>query len=191
MAIKLATYEDLLSYPEDVRAEVIAGRIVVTPSALPRHAKVQGSVSRFIGGPYDDDDGRGGPGGWWLFGEVDVELSPHDVVRPDVAGWRRERLPKPGRVRPIKVVPDWVCEVVSPSNAKYDTVIKRELYARAGVPYYWLIDPEQRVLTALALRDGLWLELGAWDDSAKVRIEPFPAVELEVERLSLPKDADE
>lgn len=103
---KLATYADLLALPEDVRAEVLAGEIITSPSPLPRHSKVQRSMSRFVGGPFDDDDGRGGPGGWWIFVEVDVALGPHDIVRPDLAGWRRERLARPGATRPIEIVPD-------------------------------------------------------------------------------------
>ena len=78
---KLATYDDLLRLPEDVRAEVIGGGLSVLPSPRPRHAKVQGALRRFLGGPYDDDDGLGGPGGWWIFLEVDVQLSVHDIVR--------------------------------------------------------------------------------------------------------------
>lgn len=105
-ASKLATYADLRALPDDVRAEIIAGEVHTSPSSLPRHSRVQRSLGRFIGGPYDDDDGRGGPGGWWIFVEVDVELSPHDIVRPDLCGWRRERLPDPGDIRPITVVPD-------------------------------------------------------------------------------------
>lgn len=105
---RLATWEDLLAFPEDVRVELIAGSIVTARTPLPRHAKPKGSLGRFIGGPFDDDDGHGGPGGWWIFLEVDVRFSPHDIVRPDLAGWRRERLPKPGDVRPIDVRPDWV-----------------------------------------------------------------------------------
>lgn len=190
-APKLATYADLLALPEDVRAEVLAGEVVVSPSPSPRHATVQRTVSRFVGGPFHDDDGRGSPGGWWILVEVDVALGPNDVVRPDLSGWRRERLPRPGATRPIEVVPDWVCEVLSPSTAARDRVAKRALYARAGVAHYWLIDPEARVLEALALRDGVWVEIGAYDDSATVRIAPFDAIELEVGRLFLPRDADE
>jgi Uma2 family endonuclease len=187
---KLATYADLLALPEDVRAEVLGGDVVVTPAPLPRHASVQRAAGRFLGGPFHDDDGRGGPGGWWIFPEADVALSPHDIVRPDLAGWRRERLPRPGSVRPIEVVPDWVCEVLSPSTAARDRVTKRRLYAQAGVPFYWLIDPELRALEALALRDGAWVELGVFDDTATARIAPFDAIELEVGRLFLPKEAD-
>jgi Uma2 family endonuclease len=134
--------------------------------------------------------GAGGPSGWWIFAEVDVSLGPHDVVRPDLSGWRRERLVRPGTVRPIEVVSDWVCEVVSPSTAARDRVTKRNLYARAGIPYYWIIDPDARVLEALSLRDGVWLECGVYDDSATARIPPFEAIELEVGRLFLPREAE-
>ncbi|MEY4582252.1 MAG: hypothetical protein RL701_6955 [Pseudomonadota bacterium] len=192
-ATKLATYNDLLALasPEDGRVEILGGEVVVSPAPLPRHSKAQGATRRFLGGPFDDDDGRGGPGGWWIFVEVDVALGPHDVVRPDLAGWRRERLLRPGATRPIEVVPDWVCEVVSPSTAARDRVTKRNLYARSGVAHYWLIDPEARVLEALALREGSWFELGVYDDTATVRIPPFDAVELEIGRLFLPRDADD
>jgi Uma2 family endonuclease len=188
---KLATYEDLLAVPDRVRAEVLSGAVVTAPAPLPRHSHVQGSTRRFIGGPFQDDDGRGGPGGWWIFVEVDIALGRHDIVRPDLSGWRRERLPRPGSVRPIEVVPDWICEILSPATATRDRVQKRNLYARAGVPHYWLIDPEARVLEALALRDGAWLEAGVYDDASTARDPPFEAIELEVGRLFLPRDADE
>jgi Uma2 family endonuclease len=187
---KLATYADLLALPQDIRAEVLGGDVVLSPAPLPRHSKAQGSARRFLGGPFDDDDGRGGPGGWWIFVEVDVALGPHDIVRPDLAGWRRDRLSQPGGVRPIEVVPDWVCEVLSPSTAARDRVIKRRMYAQAGIPFYWLIDPELRAVEALALRDGVWVELGVFDDTAIARIAPFDAIELEIGRLFLPKEAD-
>lgn len=125
-----------------------------------------------------------------IFPEADVALSPQDIVRPDLSGWRRERLPRPGSVRAIEVVPDWACDILSPSTAARDRVTKRRLYAQAGIPFYWLVDPELRVLEALALRDGTWLELGVYDDTATVRIAPFEAIELEVGRLFLPKEAD-
>jgi Uma2 family endonuclease len=190
-APKLATYGDLLALPSDVRAEVLAGEIVTSPAPLPRHSHVQGSARRFIGGPFQDDDGRGGPGGWWIFVEVDVALGRHDIVRPDLAGWRKERLPRPGPTRPIEVAPDWVCEILSRTTAARDRVQKRNLYARAGVPFYWLIDPEARVLEALALREGGWVETGVFDETSLARIPPFDAIELEVSRLFLPREADD
>ncbi len=187
----LATYSDLRALSDDRRAEVLGGEIVFSPAPLPRHSRVQRAAGRFLGGPFDDDDGHGGPGGWWIFVEVDIALGPHDIVRPDLAGFRRERLPRPGKIRPIEVVPDWVCEVLSPSSAARDRVTKRHLYAQAGIPYYWLIDPEARVLEALMLRDGVWVEFGVYDDAANARIAPFEAIELDVGRLFLPREADE
>lgn len=186
-----ANYADLLALPEDACAEVLGGELVTAPSPFPRHSKVQRAAGRFLGGPFDDDDGRGGPGGWWIFVEVDVALGPHDIVRSDLSGWRRERLPRPGKMRPIEVAPDWVCEVVSPSTAARDRVIKRHLYAQSGIPYYWLIDPDARVLEALTLRDGVWVESGVYDDTATARIVPFDAIELEVGRLFLPREAED
>jgi Uma2 family endonuclease len=187
---KPATYSELLALPGDARAEILAGEIMSSPAPLPRHSKVQRAAGRFLGGPFDDDDGHGGPGGWWIFVEVDVALGPHDIVRPDLAGWRRERLPRPGQERPIEVAPDWVCEVLSPTTAARDRVTKRHLYASAGIPYYWLIDPDTRVLEALAFRDGAWVEIGVYDETAVARTAPFEAVELAVGRLFLPREAD-
>jgi Uma2 family endonuclease len=183
---KLATYEDLLALGESERAEVIRGTVQVAPAVLPRHARAQGALARHVGGPFDDDDGRGGPGGWWIFLEVDVRLSPHDIVRPDASGWKRERLVAPWDVRPIDLVPDWICEVTSPSNARHDRLVKARLYLEAGVPHLWLIDPDARVLEAL-VRDGdRWIEAGRFGDGDVVRIPPFEAVALDVGRLFPP-----
>lgn len=182
----LATYDDLLALGEGEKAEILAGGIVVAPAPLPRHAKAQGALARAIGGPFDEDDGRGGPGGWWILLEVDVRLSPHDIVRPDLAGWRRERLPEPWDQRPIDVVPDWICEILSPSNAAVDRVTKRSLYAAAGVRFDWIVDPAERTLEALALSGATWTDVGAYDDGAIARVPPFDAVELEVSRLFPP-----
>jgi len=185
---KLATYEDLLALADGQRAEVIGGIMVFPPSPLPRHGRAQRVVGHVIGGAFDDDDGRGGPGGWWILPEVDVQLGPHDIVKPDVAGWRRERLPDPWDVRPIGVVPDWICEVLSPSNVADDRVRKRQLYARFGVAFYWLLDPLARTLEALRLdaASGVWIEIGSYDDASVARVNPFEAIELEVGRFFPP-----
>lgn len=186
-AKRSATYEDLLHLSEDVRAEVVGGEIIVSPAPLPRHSLAQGSLGRLIGGPFDADHGRGGPGGWWILAEVDVRLAPHDIVRPDMAGWRRERLPDPWDLRPIDVVADWVCEITSPSNVAMDRVKKRQLYAKHGVAWYWIVDPAARTLEALALKSSVWIEVGSWGDDDVARIAPFDAIELEVSRLFPPR----
>lgn len=188
-ARKAATYDDLMALPEGERAEILGGVLVNPPAPLPRHALAQRTTARFIGGPFDDDDGRGGPGGWWILLEVDVRLGPNDVVRPDLAGWRRDRLPAPWDMRPIDVTPDWICEIISPSNASNDRVKKRRLYATHAVPFYWIVDPEERTLEALRFdaTSNVWVETGSYDDASIARIAPFEAIELEVGRLFPPK----
>ena len=109
------------------------------------------------------------------------------MVRPDLSGWRRERLPKPD-VRPIPIAPDWVCEILSPSNEAHDRVTKRRLYAEHGIAHYWLVDPEARVLEAFTLREGRWVDAGTFDDTDVARIAPFEAVELAIGRLFLPRE---
>jgi Uma2 family endonuclease len=183
-ATKLATYDDLLALPPGEKGEVIRGVLRTLHAPRPRHAKVQRVLGGVLGGPFDDDDGLGGPGGWYIFPEVDVQLTAHDVVRPDLSGWRRERLADPDE-RPFTVVPDWVCEIASPSTARDDRVLKRHLYAEHRVGFYWLVDPETRLLEALELREGRWVELGVFDETARVRIAPFDAVELSIARLFL------
>jgi Uma2 family endonuclease len=182
-----ATYDALQALPDDVRAELLAGVIEVSPSPSPEHGRAQRTLGHLIGGPFDDDDDRGGHGGWWIIPEVDVRLSPHDVVRPDLAGWRRERLPNPWGRLPIEIVPDWICEIVSPFNAAHDRVTKRRLYAAHGLPYYWLVDPTARTLEALEPEAQVWVELGVWGDGDLASIDPFAAVELEVGRLFPPR----
>nr|WP_276598876.1 Uma2 family endonuclease [Nannocystis sp. SCPEA4] len=175
----------MLDLPEDVHAELCAGELVTQPSGLPEHGHVQLGMGRFIKGPFGDD--TDGPGGWWILQEIDVRFTRHDVTRPDVAGWRRARLPSPAGLRPIEVVPDWICEVLSPSNARHDRVFKARLYAAHGVPYYWLVDPAERTLEAYVLKDSQWLVAGTWDDTAVARVPPFEAVELPVGRLFFPR----
>jgi Uma2 family endonuclease len=181
-AKQLATYDDLRARPEGSREEILGGVIVSPPSPLPRHGRAQRVVGSTIGRPFDDDDGRGGPGGWWILPEVDVRLTTHDIVCPDVSGWRRERLPEPWNLRPIDVVPDWVCEILSPSNIAQDRVRKRHLYAEHGVAFYWLLDPDARTLEALRLEptSHAWVDVGSYDDTSIARIAPFEAIEIEV-----------
>ena len=185
----LATFDDLVRLPEDVRAEVLDGVVVVSPPPRLEHGRVQRTLGSFVGTPFDDDDGRGGPGGWWFLTEVDVQLAPHQIVRPDVAGWRRAHLKEPRGHPVVTTVPDWICEVVSPANPAHDRVTKRRLYAAHAVPFYWIVDPDARTLEALRLdvEAREWREIGAYDDRSTARIAPFEAIEIEVGRVFFPR----
>ena len=186
----LATWEDLLTAPQDDRCtyEVLGGELEALPHPLPQHGWTQGMLFSDLSSPFGR--GRGGPGGWWLILETDVRLTPHDIVAPDISGWRRERMPAFPRTRPIDVAPDWVCEVISPSHPQRDRVRKADLYLRAGIPHYWMLDVEGRTLEALSSREGAWVRVGAWTDGDSPRIPPFEAIELDVGGLFPPPDPE-
>jgi len=183
-ARKVATYADLAALPEGEFAELRGGEIVTQPAPRPRHGRTQRVLGSVLGGPFDDD-GFGGPGGWWIFIEVEVRLGS-EVVRPDLVGWRGARLVDTDQ-RPFDVVPDWTCEVIAPSTASRDRVYKRRLYAKHGVAHYWIVDPHARTLEALELNVGTWRDAGTFDDTAIARAAPFEATEVAVGRLFLPR----
>lgn len=170
-----ATYEDLLGVPDDKVAEIVAGDLHVSPRPALRHVVASSRLGEGLGGPFDR--GRGGPGGWWILDEPEIHLG-HDVLVPDLAGWRRERLPTVPDAASMTLAPDWVCEIVSPSTESLDRARKMPVYARAGVAHLWLVNPQARTLEVYRLAEGRWLLLATHEGGAHVRAEPFDAVEL-------------
>ena len=184
-ARRRAAWEDLLAAPNDGRTyEILDGELEAAPRPTPAHNRAQSALAGEVHPPYDR--GRGGPGGWWILIEPDVVLERHQSVVPDVAGWKRHRLPDLASQRPITTVPDWICEVVSPADGGRDRVRKADLYLRTGVPHYWILDPADRTLEAFEAQDGRWLRLGAWTDGDTPRVAPFDAIEVDVAGLFLP-----
>ena len=173
LATRGATYEDLLQVPSNLVAEIIHGQVVTHPRPAPRHAVASSALGIEIGGPFDK--GRGGPGGWWIIDEPELHLGPHVLV-PDLAGWRRERLPALPEAAWFELAPDWVCEVLSTSTARVDRVEKLPIYAAAGVRHAWLIDPDLRTLEVLENQDGRWLLLGARENDNPIQLPPFDAI---------------
>jgi Uma2 family endonuclease len=133
--------------------------------------------------PFQRKPGGGGPGGWWIATEVETLLSSGDVVRPDVLGWRREQCPERPIGTPVKMRPDWICEVVSPSNATDDTVKKLRLYHRVNLPYYWLVDPREATLTVMRWTPDGYVTLTRAERGEIIRAEPFEAIEIVVGTL--------
>jgi Uma2 family endonuclease len=172
-----ATYEDVLNAPENKVAEILDGELFLSPRPAPRHAVGASALGGQLWGPFGH--GRGGPGGWWILDEPELHLGDHVVV-PDVAGWRRERMPTMPEEAFFPMAPDWICEVLSPSTERIDRALKLRIYAEAGVAHAWLVDPIQRTLEVLRLQQGAWTIVGVMTGNEAVRIEPFDAIELEL-----------
>lgn len=146
------------------------------------HGGSQSGIVGWIQWPFQRPPGRGGPGGWWFATDVEVLLSTGDVVRPDVVGWRRENVRERPTGFPVEHRPDWVCEILSPSNASHDGVRKLRTYHRAEV-YYWIADPREETLLVMKHSPPGYVTLLAARRGETVRAEPFDAIEIEVGTL--------
>jgi Uma2 family endonuclease len=175
-----ATYEDLLNVPDHLVAEILDGELHVSPRPAPRHADASSGLGGALRNPFDR--GRGGPGGWRILDEPELHLTA-DVLVPDLAGWRRERLPTLPEEAYFSLAPDWVCEVLSPSTASMDRVKKLAIYARELVRHTWLVDPLARTIEILRLENGRWTIVATFADHDVIRAEPFDALELDLSLL--------
>ena len=168
-----ATYQDVLDAPAYRVAEIVEGTLHTHPRPAAPHARASSSLGVKIGGPFDYD--ADGPGGWWIIDEPELHLGD-DIVVPDLAGWRRERMPEYPDTAYFTLSPDWVCEVLSASTRRFDLHGKRPVYAREGIAHLWLVDPTDHTLEAFELRDGQWGLIGSAKDNEPVSIPPFDAI---------------
>jgi Uma2 family endonuclease len=175
-----ATYEDLLQVPDHQVAEILDGELIVTPRPAIRHASASSALGGHLWAPFQQ--GRGGPGGWWNLDEPELHLTD-DIIVPDLAGWRRERLAGIPDTPYMTLAPDWVCEVLSPATERIDRSRKMRIYAREGVMHLWLLDPLVRTLEVLRLESARWVFVGTFSDTDAVRVEPFEAIEIELTTL--------
>ena len=185
-----ATIADLLAIPEEHRRhEIIDGVLVEKEAASGRHGGAQVRLSRRLG-PYDRRPGGRWPGGWWFATEVEIQLADTQVFRPDVAGWRRERLAVLPVEVPITVRPDWICEILS-TNRRNDLIKKKRAYHQHQVGHYWLVDPVEEILAVHRWHPDGYVEVLIADRHEQVRPEPFDAIELRVGVLFGDDDEDE
>ncbi len=168
-----ASYQDVLDAPPHKVAEIIDGTLHMNPRPAPRHAWASSGLGARIGTPYNYGDG--GPGGWWIIDEPELHLG-EDILVPNMTGWCRERMPNYPEAAYFTLVPDWVCEVLSPSTRAIDQGRKRDIYAREGVAYLWFVDPDVRTLEAFELREGQWVLLKTLTDNDSVSLPPFDAI---------------
>ncbi|CAI8867872.1 Uma2 family endonuclease [Methylocaldum szegediense] len=175
-------YERLLALPENLVGEIIDGELYTQPRPAGPHASVVSVLGMDIGSAYHR--GRGGPGGWWIIDEPEIHfVRDIEVLAPDIAGWRRERMPALPKDHRFEVVPDWVCEVLSPTTQKKDRVTKTKAYGRYGVAFLWLVDPLARILETYALADGQWTITGLYQDEDEVSAAPFESITIPLNDL--------
>lgn len=172
-----ATYDDVVAAPDDVIAELVSGSLWTSPRPRPRHIH----VTSVLGGLLSDPFHRGvrGPGGWWILIEPEVHLW-ENVFVPDIAGWRRDRLAGLPDAPGITVIPDWICEVLSPSTEEFDRRTKMPLYGYAGVGHMWLVDPNARRLDAFEFQEGSWTRIESHGGDGLIRVPPFDAIEIDL-----------
>ena len=175
-----ATYQDVLDAPPGRVAELVGGTLHLHPRPAFPHALAASSLGHEVVGPFQK--GRGGPGGWWIVAEPELHLG-QDVLVPDLAGWRRERMPAFPDAPWSDLAPDWVCEVLSPGTRSFDLTDKRRSYAANGVAHLWLVDPKARTLEAFALEGGRWTLIAAHKDDEAVGVPPFEAISFALSAL--------
>ena len=164
-----------LALPDHVVGQIIDGELHVSPRPRSTHAGASSGLGVLVGAAFRY--GVGGPGGWLILDEPELHLR-RDVLVPDLAGWRRERMPEMPDAPFFELAPDWICEVLSPSTASIDRIRKMNLYAREGVGHAWLLDVDAKTLEVFELREGLWLRVAAHAENEVVRVPPFDAIEL-------------
>ena len=180
-----ALYDAYCAVPEHQRAEIIDGTLYVSPRPAPRHTNATSVLGAGLNGPFQL--GRGGPGGWWILDEPELHLVALEPMAPDLAGWRKERMPTLPETAFFTLAPDWICEVLSKSTETVDRTKKLPLYAAHGVAHVWLIDPIAKTLEVHSLGDDRrWRDVRIYEGDTCVRAEPFAAIELDLAALWAP-----
>lgn len=168
------SYQDVLDAPEHIVAEIVDGVLHTHPRPAPLHAYAYAKLGIKLGHLFDRRGDNGGAGGWLILDEPELHLG-EDILVPDMAGWRRERMPAPPETGYFTVAPDWICEILSPSTRALDLGAKRDIYAREGISHLWFIDPVARTLEVFELREGHWTLLETATGETEIAPPPFSA----------------
>jgi Uma2 family endonuclease len=175
-----ATYEDLLKVPDTLVAELVEGELFTNPRPRFKHAGVASDLGAQLIGPLRSRDG--GSGGWWILDEPELHLGLNVLV-PDLGGWRHQRLPELPDSHFTEIAPDWVCEVTSPSTRQLDRLRKMPIYAREGVEWMWILDPDPQTLEVFRNDGGRWIVDATHGGEDVVRAQPFDGIEIDLGRL--------
>jgi len=177
---KAATSAELEALPPHLVGEIIDGELIASPRLASLHTRAASRLGSKLDGPFDD--GTGGPGGWVILDEPELHVVGQVLV-PDLAGWRRARMPQMPDVAAFELAPDWVCEVLSAGTAKVDRAQKMRHYAAANVGHVWLVDPTATTLEVYRLDGDGWRLVQTYAGDVTIRPEPFDAVALELGSL--------
>jgi Uma2 family endonuclease len=181
-ARRRATYTDVLNAPAHHVAQILDGELHVHPRPAPPHAMATAVLGMDLGSAFQR--GRGGPGGWWILDEPELHLGQEpDILVPDLAGWRVERMPEVPSTAYFTLAPDWVCEALSESTRRIDRGPKMRIYAREQVPHVWMVDPVAQSLEVFRLDGATYRFVASHEGDVTVGIEPFAAVEIELAAL--------
>jgi Uma2 family endonuclease len=172
--------------PDTVVAEIVDGELHTSPRPGRRHANAASVLGGELHAPFRR--GHGGPGGWVILVEPELHLGPKpDKLVPDLAGWRRERLPDLFAADQssafFDLAPDWVCEVLSAGTEAFDRVRKMRVYAREGIGHAWLVNPVTQTLEVYRLENAHWVLVDTYEADAAVRAPPFESFELSLSLL--------
>lgn len=180
--VRPSLYEQLSTLPEGLIGEILDGQLYTQPRPAGPHALAAAALSGELYGPFHR--GSSGPGGWWILPEPELHLLRDvEVDVPDLAGWRRDRMPRVPQGHRFEIVPDWVCEILSSSTESKDRDIKMPIYAKYGVPHAWLLDPRTRTIEVYRLEAREWREVGRFTGDQPAPIPPFDAVPLDLAAL--------
>lgn len=177
-------YADIEALSEGLTGEIIAGELIVSPRPALRHAKAAAELSASLIGPFSQ--GINGPGGWHILMEPELHLGideDYEVLVPDLAGWRHDRMPSIPETAHAKTVPNWICEILSPRTAAMDRAEKMPFYARAKVEHLWLIDTALQTLEVFRLHGDRWTLTSTTRGEKNVRAEPFADLQLDLKHL--------
>jgi Uma2 family endonuclease len=163
-------YRQIEALPEGVTGQILV------PGTLHTMSRPGGRHQRALRRGYDvlggSDRGRDGTG-WWIDIEREIRFPRRRLAVPDLAGWRVENVPEFPDDNPIEIVPDWCCEVISPSTAQVDRHLKLPMYAECGVGWVWIVDPDARIVEVFETRDGKPLLVQSAAEDETISLAPF------------------
>jgi len=169
------TYRDYVRLPDDgQRYEILDGQVVVSPSAGSDHQGVQMHLAVRLFHPIEGQ-GRGR-----VFTDLDCEITPHDIVRPDVLAVLAANASRITKTRVVGT-PDLAIEILSPGTAGRDRTKKRRRYEAAGTPELWLVDPLRHVVLQY-VHDGTAFA-PATEHTTTLRLHVLPDVEIDLREV--------